>query len=350
MELASIVVPIYKIEKYIRKCIESIQAQICENIEIILVDDGTPDRSGDICEEYAAVDHRIKVIHKVNGGLSDARNVGASHATGKYLFFVDGDDTVSPNLVEKTVRYAEELNADMVFFDFESVEEDTGRRDRYRFGLPEHQCIDIQKHPEILITSPSAWCRLYKREFWEQSGIRFPKGLHYEDLATTPRLILAAERIGYMGDEPLYNYLLRSGSIMTGNNFENSYIDRTYVLNYLKTYFTEQNTDETYAAELEYLFFDHAYFVPSKEIIRADTKSPWLGKFKLFALNAYPDMLKNPYITRLSWKDRILLCLMNYKLYGMMNLLSGLRKRKDSMKQDEERCNAESINNNHSVL
>lgn len=334
MDLVSIVVPVYNIEKYIKRCIESIQAQTYENIEIILVDDGTPDNSGRICDEYAKQDKRIRVMHKKNGGLSDARNKGAEWATGKYLFFVDGDDTVSSLMAEKAVRLAQKLNADMVFFDFESVEEDTGRRDRYSFRLPDNQCIDIIKHPEIFIKSPSAWCRLYKTEFWVKSGISYPIGRHYEDLATTPRLILEAERIGYVACEPLYYYMLRPGSIMTSNNFEKSYQDRTYVLDFLKKYFEEKNADKTYKRELEYLFFEHAYFVPSKEIILAVSESPWLEKFKSFAFTAFPDMFDNLYVRQLSGKDKILLFLLKYKLYSAMNLLSGLRKKKDSMKNE----------------
>lgn len=335
MVVASIVVPVYNIEKYIRQCIESIQAQTVEEIEIILVDDGTPDNCGSICDAYAEQDVRIKVIHKENGGLSDARNKGAAKATGKYLFFIDGDDTVSPNMVEKAVGCAQHLNADMVFFDFESVEEETGRRDRYRFGLPENECMDVNKNPEMLITSPSACFRVYKKDFWDKAGIRFPKGLHYEDLATTPRLILAADRIGYIGDEPLYYYMLHAGSIMASKNFENSFKDRTFVLDYIKTHFQDQKMEKAYERELEYLFFDHAYFVPSKEIVLADSKSQWLEKFKSYAFTAYPNMLKNPYITGLSGKDKILLFLLRHKLYGVMNLLSGLRKKKDSLRNEK---------------
>ena len=123
MKKASIIVPVYNIERYIRGCVESLQAQTEKNIEILLVDDGGTDKSGEICEEYACADKRIQVFHKENGGLSDARNYGARQAKGEYLFFIDGDDSVAPHLVEKTVACADKLQADMVFFDFESIEE-----------------------------------------------------------------------------------------------------------------------------------------------------------------------------------------------------------------------------------
>src|SRR5699024_10612040 len=110
MKLASIVVPVYNIENYIEKCIESLISQTYKNIEIILVDDGATDNSGRICDLYAKKDSRIRVLHKENGGLSDARNKGARECKGEYLFFVDGDDTVSPVLIEKTVKKCEEIN------------------------------------------------------------------------------------------------------------------------------------------------------------------------------------------------------------------------------------------------
>lgn len=332
MKLASIVVPVYNIEKYIKNCIESLCVQTYQNLEIILVDDGTLDNSGKICDEYAKRDSRIRVIHKENGGLSDARNKGAQAASGEYLFFVDGDDCVAPDLVEKTVLCAEIQNADMVIFDFESVEEDTGRRDLYHFDLPES--TNIKTTPELILKTPAAWCRMYKKEFWDCSGIRYPEKIQYEDLATTPRLILKAKKIAYVGDKPLYFYMLREGSIMRSNNFERSYQDRKYVLSYLKKYFQEQGEEQHYEKEMEYLFFEHGYFVPSKEIILADTGSMWLKEFRSFALKNYPEMFKNPYIKQMSGKDKILLFLMRRKWYRIMNLLSGARKQKDSWKKE----------------
>lgn len=335
MELASVIVPVYNVEKYVGACIESILKQTCENIEILLVDDGAKDSSGKICDSYAKKDKRIRVIHKENGGLSDARNTGAAQARGKYLFFVDGDDSVSPFMVEKAVNCAEKLQADMVFFDFESIEEETGRRDRYHYGLPEDRAFNAETNPELFIKSPSACCSLYKKEFWDQVNIQYPKGIHYEDLATTPRLALCAKRIGYVGSEPFYFYMLRKGSIMRSSNFERSYQDRTYVLNFLKTYFQEQKKEKTYRKELEYMFFEHGYFIPSKEIILENPQSRWIKKFREFISDQYPDYIKNPYIRQLSKKDRVMLFLMQRKMFGVMNFLSKIRKKKDSRKREK---------------
>lgn len=342
MELVSIVVPVYNIEQYIPRCIESIQGQTYQELEIILVDDGATDQSGDICDEYAKQDARIHVLHQKNGGLSFARNQGAAQATGKYLFFVDGDDFVSAHMVEKAVQCAEELDAELVFFDYESIEEETGRRDLYHFGLPRHQTFDVKSCPRVLIKSPSAWCHLYRKEFWDRTGIRYPLRQHYEDLATTPRFLLEAERIGYAAEEPLYYYTLREGSIMRSNDFERSFEDRSRALDDLLAYFKKQNQEEQYKAELEYLFFEHGYFVPSKEIVLADERSVWLSVFQKYSLHRFPKLLKNRYISELSFKDKVMLFLLKREMYKMMNQLSEMRKRRDSVKESGKRVGAKS--------
>lgn len=111
MELVSVVVPVYKVEQYLERCVKSICEQTYQELEIILVNDGSPDRCGEMCEELAQKDNRIQVLHKQNGGLSDARNAGVKLATGKYLLFVDSDDYIAKDLVEKTVTEAEKWHA-----------------------------------------------------------------------------------------------------------------------------------------------------------------------------------------------------------------------------------------------
>ena len=123
MELVSIVVPIYKVEQYLERCVQSICNQTYPKLEIILVDDGSPDQCGELCEMYAKKDERIRVVHKENGGLSDARNEGVKYATGKYILFVDSDDYIAEDLVEKTVEVAETQNCDIVLFDYYYVED-----------------------------------------------------------------------------------------------------------------------------------------------------------------------------------------------------------------------------------
>lgn len=131
MELVSVIVPVYNVEKYLARCIQSVCGQSYQGLEIILVDDGSKDKSGVICDEYAEQDGRIKVIHKENGGLGDARNAGVEKAEGKYLLFVDSDDRIHENLVRDTVETAEKNQADMVIFDYIGEEERKSDRSVY---------------------------------------------------------------------------------------------------------------------------------------------------------------------------------------------------------------------------
>ena len=110
----SIIVPIYNVEKYIHKCIDSILSQTFTDFELILVDDGSPDKCGEICEQYALKDNRIKVVHKENGGLSDARNAGIDVASGKYIYFIDSDDWISPNSIISLLNFAEDNQCEIV--------------------------------------------------------------------------------------------------------------------------------------------------------------------------------------------------------------------------------------------
>ncbi len=208
----SIIVPIYRVEKYLGKCIESILAQTFKDFEVILVDDGSPDRCGDICEEYALKDSRIKVLHKENGGLSDARNAGIEIAQGEYLAFIDSDDYVAPDMYDALYCLAQEYHADMVICNAVLVDEVAEAiykdcSDIYVMNSEEALKQMIFKR----LFAVNAWNKIYRRELF--SKIRYPKGMLYEDFATTYKLIDCCNNIVYTPSEK-YAYVQRSGSIM----------------------------------------------------------------------------------------------------------------------------------------
>ena len=163
-DLISIIIPVYKVEKYLEKCIESVLKQTYTNLQIILVDDGSPDNCGKICDEYAKKDSRIEVIHKINGGLSDARNVGINRANGRYIGFVDSDDYIKEDMYEKLINLIKEYNADVSIcnlYDVFDGKEYVRNKDN---GIHEYSRIDILK--EILLDKniqSYAWNKLYKK-------------------------------------------------------------------------------------------------------------------------------------------------------------------------------------------
>lgn len=328
--LVSVVVAAYNVERYIEKCIKSLMGQTYRNLEILLIDDGATDKSREICDQYAKIDSRIRVIHKDNGGLSDVRNMGLAQAAGVYLMYVDGDDYVSENYVETAVSCAEKNHADVVIFDFEEIEEDTGRRDRWSMKLPRDTVLNARQMSKVLTVTPSSWNKLYRLEFFHNTGLTYPLGRNYEDLTMNPRLLANAARIVYLQSEPLYYYILRDGSIMRSRNFEKSYLQRKAAIEDVLSYFREQGIYETFQKELEYLAFEHAFFVPIKEILISDPKSPYLRQFREYVPGIFPNFLKNPYMKEcLSTKDRIMLRLMKWRLYSIMILLSKVRKQVD---------------------
>ena len=227
MPLVSVIAAIYNVERYVEDCIKSIAGQTFGDMEILLIDDGSQDAGGAICDRYAREDGRIRVIHKENGGIADVRNLGLKEAKGTYLMYVDGDDFLAPDCVEHAVAGAKKYEADLVVFDFTEIEESTGRQDRWSMQVPRDRVINVNTNPELLVASPSPCNKLYRKAFWEKTGLRYPSGRNYEDLTLTPQLMLKAEKVVYLDSDPLYYYVLHDGSIMRSKNFAKSYRERT---------------------------------------------------------------------------------------------------------------------------
>ncbi len=328
MSLVSIIVPVYNVEQYLEECVSSIRNQSYENLEIILVDDGSPDRCGEMCERYARDDNRIVVIHKKNGGLGDARNAGVRKASGEYLLFVDSDDYLHRELVEKTVCAAEKTRADIVIFDYATVEPGSSRSDRFSEDICENQAVSPKKEKRIIRCSCSAINKLYRREFWNASGLEFPTGKYYEDLGTIPKLLAISERVIYK-KEVLYYYRMREGSIMHTSNFKKNFEDRTAMLDGILKFYKEQGLFELYQNELEYLVFVNGYFVPSREIILNKGNKIYLQKFRCYAYSRFATINSNKYVLELAGKEKILWVLLKRKMYGAMLLLSYGRRAKD---------------------
>lgn len=226
-DLISIIIPVYKVEKYLEKCIESVLKQTYTNLQIILVDDGSPDNCGKICDEYAKKDSRIEVIHKINGGLSDARNVGINRANGRYIGFVDSDDYIKEDMYEKLINLIKEYDADISIcnlYDVIDGKEYVRNKDN---GIHEYSRIDILK--EILLDKniqSYAWNKLYKKELFDE--IKYPIRKKYEDIGTTFYLFEKCNKI-VVTSEPEYYYLKRADSLVN-NVTESTILDYTEII------------------------------------------------------------------------------------------------------------------------
>lgn len=214
----SVIVPIYKVERDLKRCIDSIIAQTYQDIEIILVDDGSPDKCGLICDDYAGKDNRIRVIHKENGGLSDARNAGLEIATGEWISFIDSDDWIEPNmyteLLDNAHRYGAEISVGGV--NDEVCCNGTTRVLKSTFnGKKQVECLKpIEAMRKHLIGSWAAWDKIYRREVFE--GIRFPAGEINEDEPIMLLLLNRCSKVVYT-NEVFYHYVHRADSITTSS-------------------------------------------------------------------------------------------------------------------------------------
>ncbi len=208
MELISVIVPVYNVESYVAECIESIQNQTYMNLEIILVNDGSTDASGDICDQYAAYDERIQVIHKENAGVSAARNTGIESANGDYIGFVDSDDYIAPTMYEDMLKLMAEHDLDII--------ECTAFRNNGDINIEgcNDGSLEIFNRDEALKMAMydcfvAVWSQLYKRRVI--SDVRFPVGRKFEDSAVSYLFIANTKRVGHI-NRCLYYYRLNPNS------------------------------------------------------------------------------------------------------------------------------------------
>lgn len=218
MDLISVIVPIYKVESYLDRCVRSIVEQTYENLEIILVDDGSPDNCPAICDAWAEKDSRIRVIHKENGGLSDARNAGLAVATGEYVSFIDSDDHIAPDFLARLQDAVVKTGAEVAECATDYVDEDGNvLRLRNAANMPEMGKLEALRR--LVLEDgvyQTVWNKLYRRDVIE--GIPFAVGKLNEDEFWTYRVIDRIEKLAVV-PEPLYHYLQRSSSIIgTGYN------------------------------------------------------------------------------------------------------------------------------------
>ena len=213
-DLVSIIVPVYNVQKYLDKCIESMLKQTYTNIEIVLVDDGSTDGSALICDKYAADDERIVVVHKKNGGQSDARNVGREKSTGEYICWVDGDDCIEENMIELLHKNLVDNNADISICNYHSRYESDGRKCKditVRDGIWTRADFWNNYYNENQYYCVVLWNKMFRKRLF--SDVHFPVGRISEDAWVMGKIVSRAETI-YASDADGYEYTIRSGSSM----------------------------------------------------------------------------------------------------------------------------------------
>ena len=265
----SIIVPVYNIEDYIDKCIDSILLQDYDNYEVIIVNDGSKDNSLKKLKKYEK-NQKVRIVTKENGGLSSARNYGLKYANGEYVWFVDGDDYIENGSLNDLNERLNELDSNPELLVFQYYEDYQNKRVRFV------DRISWDKKEYLPLVAVSAWSKIYKMEYIKKENIKFAEGLIYEDLEINPFLLCTASSVEFL-KKPLYNYVIRSGSIMNEKKFKPNRDDKFVVLERLFNRFKENKIYEKYHEQLTYLAIRHLIMVYSREIMIFD-KSIYLPR------------------------------------------------------------------------
>ncbi|MBY3623490.1 glycosyltransferase family 2 protein [Acinetobacter sp. CUI P1] len=229
----SIIIPIYKVEKYITQCINSVILQTYQNIEIILVDDGSPDSCPEICDNYSENDIRIKVIHKHNEGLSSARNEGINIATGDFLIFLDSDDWIESDFVENIWKSIHNIDPDIVVINVRSYFENRNTYIEKKYSLTKSELYSGVEAYEYLYENSdfwgAAWQFVVKRSFLQEINLKFVNGIYHEDERYSPELLLSANKISFCNTAFYVNRSGRDGSIVNSLNIKKEF-DKLFII------------------------------------------------------------------------------------------------------------------------
>lgn len=294
----SIIIPIYKSEPYIHKCMKSILNQTFLDFEVILVNDGSPDNCGEICDEYAKKDNRVKVIHKENGGSASARNAGLDIARGEYIGFVDPDDYIDLKMYETLYNNAIKYESDLVICDLKKVKEGEKHENlQYDDDIAIEKISNIQALNELYgknaITYDVIWNKLYLRSIFDD--IRLPEDIWYDDAYVSHQILYKCKNIIYIRAK-LYFYLKREGS-MVGGPFKIKNLDVVYVDKARVEFFKNIKHKELYyKANKEYMNVFFWNYNKAKLDLKLKDNDEELIKLKQSYNEVLPDILKNPLI------------------------------------------------------
>lgn len=290
----SVIVPIYKVEEYLPRCVDSILCQSYTDLEIILVDDGSPDGCGAICDAYAKKDPRIRVIHKPNGGLSDARNAGLDIATGEFVYFLDSDDWISPDAISSLYRHMDD-SVDIVAGSSVSVREEDGQLVEIATSIPSDTLWHFDRvaaMKDSLLRSRAAWNRLFRRKLFQT--IRFPVGRINEDEAIMLHVLDLCNATVQIGQQT-YFYFHRPNSITTSSFsekkmdwFDNCEANYAFIRDHYPQLLTE--AEHRIAQSVTYLL--RSMLMEPKRFERQ------IERLHTCLDTRYRDLLRNPYTTK----------------------------------------------------
>ncbi len=329
--LVSIILPVYRTEEYLPACLRSVLAQeIPEGeLEVVAVDDGSPDRSGEILREAAARDRRVKPYRKENGGLGDARNFGLSRAAGEYVFFLDSDDLLLPGALSSLLAAAREEEADLVAASYRVIDEE-GNVKGTRSSLKDAPGLPLAT--KILLGDNAVWNKLYRRALLEEHHLRFRPRVWYEDVDFKAGVVFAARKFAYC-EEPVVAYRVRAGSIMnSGSAGVSRCPEITLAFDQIERYREKMKAggeEAPFAREVEFLAVEHILIAPAKRICCAilprEEKKRLLSSLREYVEQHYPRYRENPYLPLLTRGEALVYRLLRARLSCLIGPLFRLK-------------------------
>lgn len=327
--LVSVIIPVYKVEKFVDQCIESVVKQTYDNLEIILVDDGSPDRCPEMCDQWVKRDDRIRVIHKDNDGVSVARNAGMAASSGEYIYFIDSDDYIDSDLIEYVVKESVKNSSEMVFFKYRFVDECGKEISSATENYPDsgvYSSNDVLRFIWAGIIPNYPWGYCFKRELILHNQIEFPPyRIMGEDLAMMHLLINASNKVSFI-DKELYSYRQRSGSALSDKNLR---IAKSYfmsikdVSDYALLHYSEMLISQrNWAIKYSIAAIIWAY--------RDRHNAQWVD-YSSFVSSAsrYVDTLVNDIgLSHISTKTLFEYLLIRFRMFALLNLFFSIHHRK----------------------
>lgn len=315
MKKVSIIIPVYNVEKYIEKCLDSLVNQTLSDIEVIVVNDGSPDNSQKIIDKYVEkYPNIVRSFIKENGGQGSARNYGLEKATGEYIGYVDSDDYVSIDMYEKLYNKAKEDDLDIVICGNYVVYENLTKE---KIELNNYVLED--KHDNAFFGKLGVCNKIYKKSLVQKLAFRSKKW--YEDLDFTVKALSSAKKVDYV-DEPLYYYLYREGSTMNNSNIQRN-------LEILDA-FEEVKYEKKYHDIIEYLAIDNIYISAIVRVINAKAdkkiKIEAINEMKSYVSKNFKDFEKNKYLPLLTNNRKIIYKLINKNKYWLVKLIFMIKK------------------------
>lgn len=318
----SLIIPVYNVERCVGKCLQSVEKQTYSNLEVIIINDGSTDGSYEIVKEYVESNSNFQCWSIENRGLGGARNYGMKKATGEYFFFLDSDDYISENCIEKLVERAKKDKSDLVVCGNYDVQED-GKiiycyENKYR-----NNPTDLYREPTILFNRVSAWGKLYHRELFD--SLEFVSRYWYEDMRLIPKLYLRAKTISYVNEALVY-YVQRKGSIMNSSNLERN-LEIIEAFDDLLGYYKDQGVYEEFKQELEFLVIEHIAVAGISRIVRGGKRGREIIRKVESYLGTYENLYDNDYLDTMEKNRRIILFCNRKKWYGLTKFLLNLKSR-----------------------